>query len=179
MRWWRRYPRTDIRGLLASPTKRLWPCSTALSEPSMPLRGSVGRHTASHLTGLPDPLTGRELVAGRRSTPVVRAVTSAARRCTLRRGSLTWLSRARSTGDPRAPGGLADRLHRSRPARAEETVGKAPRLPGRAVRLSNRLNPVGAHHPNLYAGHLLRYELHPTTPRRADDQFDRGHFPQS
>ena len=31
----------------------------ALSEPSMPLRRSVGRHTASHLTGLPDPLTGR------------------------------------------------------------------------------------------------------------------------
>src|SRR5829696_2232756 len=47
-------------------------------------------------------------------------------------------------GDQRTPGGLADRLHRSRPARVEGTVGKAPRLPGRAVRLSDRLNRWGA-----------------------------------
>ena len=60
----------------------------ALSEPSMPLRRSVARRPASAWR------------SGRRSTPARsswRAATSAARRCTLRRGSQTCLSRARST----------------------------------------------------------------------------------
>jgi class 3 adenylate cyclase len=49
----------------------------------------------------------------------------------------SWATRELLVGSPI---GFTDR---SRPARAEGTVGRAPRLPGRAVRLSNRMNPVG------------------------------------
>ena len=63
---------------VATTATGLWPCSTALSEPSMPLRRSVG----------PRPASASK--SGPRFTPARsswRAATSAAQRSTLRRGS--------------------------------------------------------------------------------------------